>query len=224
VTHTDDAVTAPPRFSDRIREATWGDHSDAEHSSFMEELMGKRLDRAQYAEMVVQMWFVYRELEAHGARLSDDAVVAPFLDSGLLRTDRIAGDLDVLLGEGWIAAATPTAETQEYVDRLAEVGTTWPSGYVAHHYTRYLGDLSGGQFIGKVVRSIYDLTDDEGAAFYRFPDIHEPGAWKESYRRRLDEMDLDADEEARVIAEIRKAYRLNTALLAGLGQRVLGRR
>lgn len=224
MTHTDEAVSAPTRFSERLRAATWGGHGDAESVSFMDELMGGRLDVTQYAELVVQLWFVYRELEDPVARLAGDPLAGPFIDPALLRRSALEADLEVLLGEGWRDGAVPTPETQAYLERLHEVAAEWPAGYVAHHYTRYLGDLSGGQFIGKFVRTTYGLTDDRGAAFYRFGEIREPGAWKERYRERLDALPLEADEAERMIAEVRAAYRHNTAVLAGLGERVLGSR
>ncbi len=218
-----DALTAAVRLSERIREATWGQHGDAEHSSYMDALMGKRLDREQYAQMVVQLWFVYRELEAAGSAWVGDPAIAPFLDARLDRTARLEADLEVLLGAGWRDRVVAMPETEAYVARIAEVGRTWGLGYVAHHYTRYLGDLSGGQFIGRVVRDAYQLERDRGAAFYTF-EIPEPGAWKEAYRRRLDELEVDDDEAQRAIEEVREAYRLNTELLAALGHEVLGAR
>ncbi len=224
MTHTDEAVSAPARFSEQLRAATWGDHSAAERVAVMDELMDGRLGLGRYAEMVVQLWFVYRELEGPTERMAADPLVAPFLDPGLLRLGALESDLDVLVGTGWRDVAAPTPETQAYLGRLRQVATTWPAGYVAHHYTRYMGDLSGGQFIGRVVRSTYGLSDDRGAAFYRFGEIGEPGAWKQRYRERLDALELEAGEAERMIAEVRTAYRHNTDLLAGLGDRILDQR
>jgi hypothetical protein len=41
----------------------------------------------------------------------------------------------------------------------------------------YLGDLSGGFFVGKRIREIYGLTPDGGASVFDFPEIVGPGAW-----------------------------------------------
>jgi len=218
----DQTLTAA-RFSERIRTATWGQHGDAESSPYMDALMDGRLDRDQYAALVGQLWFVYRELEATAGTWAGDTIVAAFLDERLDRRSRLEADLAVLLGAGWRSSLAALPETEAYVARLEEVGASWGLGLVAHHYTRYLGDLSGGQFIGRVVREVYGLDRDRGASFYAF-EIPEPGAWKESYRRRLDELELDEAEAARTIDEVREAYRLNTELLAGLGRQVLGER
>lgn len=219
MTQTDETVIVPTRFSEQIRAATWGDHGKAEHASYMDELTGGRLTQYEYAEMVVQMWFVYGALERSGAALAADPAVAPFLDPALLRTAALEADLEVLLGEDWRADATPTVETEAYVARLEEVAS-WPGGFVAHHYTRYMGDLSGGQFIGRLVSRLYELTPEAGAAFYDFAAIDDAKAFKEIYRERLDAAPFDDAERLRVIDEIHAAYAFNTELLVGLGTRL----
>ncbi|HNI35709.1 MAG TPA: biliverdin-producing heme oxygenase [Microthrixaceae bacterium] len=219
MTQTDESVIVPTRFSEQIREATWTDHGKAEHATFMDELTGGRLSQYEYAELVVQMWFVYQALEASAAALSDDVAVAPFLDPALVRVPALEADLEFLLGEEWRSDASPTPETEAYVARLKEVAS-WPGGLLAHHYTRYMGDLSGGLFIGRLVSRLYELGPDSGAAFYDFAGITDAKAFKEAYREHLDAVPFDSEEKLRVIEEIHAAYAFNTALLVGLGSRV----
>jgi heme oxygenase len=219
VTQTDETVIVPTRFSEQIRNATWGDHGKAEHASYMDELTAGRLTQYEYAEMVVQMWFVYGALEGSGAALASDPVVAPFLDPALTRLAALEADLEVLLGDDWRAEATATPETEAYAARLREVAE-WPGGFIAHHYTRYMGDLSGGQFIGRHVSKLYELTPTAGAAFYDFTDIPDPAVFKDAYRARLDALPFEDDEKLRVIDEIHAAYAFNTSLLVGLDGRI----
>jgi len=40
---------------------------------------------------------------------------------------------------------------------------------IAHSYTRYIGDLSGGQILGIAERAMN--SDGQGTAFYEFKDI-----------------------------------------------------
>ena len=65
------------------------------------------------------------------------------------------------------------------------MAATWPGGFVAHHYTRYLGDLSGGIFIGRVMQRRFGF-DTNGIGFYLFADIADPRAFKDVYREQLD--------------------------------------
>ena len=77
---------------------------------------------------------------------------------------------------------------------------------LAHHYIRYLGDLSGGFFVGKRIREIYGLTPDGGASVFDFPDIVGPGAWKQRYRDNLDALDWSAEERQAFVDEAKAAY------------------
>jgi heme oxygenase len=120
-----------------------------------------------------------------------------------------------LLGDGWRGQIAPSQSTQEYVKRLREVCFDWPGGFIAHSYTRYLGDLSGGQIIKKAVRK---ALGDKGISFYDFPQIPDYNAFKTEYRALLDNVSWNDGEQQRVIAEAVLAYQLNTKVLAELGR------
>ena len=80
---------------------------------------------------------------------------------------------------------------------------------MAHHYTRYLGDLSGGQAIGKILDRTFSLGG-AGLAMYRFPMRAKP--FKDRYRARLDALHLDADAVRRAVNEVKVAFGLNQAV------------
>jgi heme oxygenase len=104
------------------------------------------------------------------------------------------------------------------VRRLNEVAAEWPGGFVAHHYTRYLGDLSGGQMIGRMLSDQFGF-DTNGVLFYIFDQVADPSAFTDTYRAQLDAAPWSADEQERVIAEVELAYSLNSGLLEGLDAR-----
>ena len=63
--------------------------------------------------------------------------------------------------------------TRLYVDRLQNIANLDSALLVAHAYTRYMGDLSGGQFIKRHVLSRWPLDDEatvgtNGFTFYEF--------------------------------------------------------
>src|SRR5699024_7016278 len=124
--------------------------------------------RADYVALAGQQYFVYEALEAVGERLRDDPQVGGFIVPELARLAAIEADLD-FLDPGWRTHLEPLASTRAYVERIHGLAN-WPAGYLAHHYTRYLGDLSGGQVIRTMLGRHYDLGP-EGIAFYLFPDI-----------------------------------------------------
>ncbi|NHC45148.1 biliverdin-producing heme oxygenase [Motilibacter aurantiacus] len=202
-------------FSTRLRERTREGHAGAEHSGYMSALTSGQLPLEGYAALAAQQHAVYAVLEEAGDAMRADPVAGLFVADELRRLGALEADLAFLLGPRWREAATPTAATRDYCDRLREVCFDWPAGFVAHHYTRYLGDLSGGQIIGSLVARTYSL-DEDGVRFYRFEGIPKPKAFKDRYRALLDAAPWDAQEQERVIDEVLVAYDHNTRMLASL--------
>jgi heme oxygenase len=106
--------------------------------------------------------------------------------------------------------------TKEYVARINSLGGIEDVRLLAHHYTRYLGDLSGGQAIGALVRRHYGLTEEQ-TSFYHFAQIEAVVPFKESYRAAVDTLDLTDDELLLLVAEVRAAFKLNQQLFVELG-------
>ncbi|MCO5317648.1 MAG: biliverdin-producing heme oxygenase [Microthrixaceae bacterium] len=216
--NTTTTAPSPTRvpFSQTIRESTTTDHRDAERSPFMAALFERSASLSAYTALVQQQYLVYEVLEAASEHMASDPVAGRFVHQELLRVPSLEADLAVLVGEHWRGRLEPTDATLAYTERLRQVCFDWPGGFVAHHYTRYMGDLSGGQFIGRSVREQFGLSD-AGASFYRFEGIADPGAFKERYRRELDAVPWDDSESARVVDEVHRAYQHNAELLASIG-------
>jgi heme oxygenase len=208
-----DPGTSTESFSAAIRAASWALHEDAESSRYMDDLLAGHLDRARYADLVVQHYFIYEVLEEASLVMASDPIAAPFVREELNRMPVLREDLAALLGEGWRDEITATPATRAYCDRMRAVCYEWPGGFVAHHYVRYMGDLSGGQAVRRTVEKKYGVTRDNGAAFYDFDRIADLGQFKDEYRGLLDNAPWDSDERARIIDEVLLAYRLNTDLL-----------
>ncbi len=204
------------RFSDRLRVLTGADHEVAASSGFVGALLGGRLPRDGYAALVAQHYFVYTALEGAGDGLRDDPIAGPFVFDELTRGPALAADLRFLLGPDWAAQVGPNAATAQYCTRIRAAADEWPGGFVAHHYTRYLGDLSGGQIIAGAVSRAYGLEREEGVQFYRFDQIADLDAFKDRYRALLDAVPWTLDDQERAIAEMRLAYHHNTEVLAEL--------
>lgn len=132
-------------FSTVIRTASHEQHVEAETSTFMGDLLGGRLGVEAYARYTEQLWFVYEALEAGAHRLVPDPVAGPFVQPELMRLTALEKDLAHLRGPDWRTTLTALPATRAYAERVAECAREWPAGYVAHHYTRYLGDLSGAR-------------------------------------------------------------------------------
>ncbi|WP_328503447.1 biliverdin-producing heme oxygenase [Streptomyces sp. NBC_00457] len=206
-------------FSTLIRTASHEQHVEAETSTFMSDLLGGRLGVDAYARYTEQLWFVYEALETGTERLASDPVAGPFIQPGLFRLPALERDLEHLRGADWRPTLTALPATQAYATRIAECADTWPAGYIAHHYTRYLGDLSGGQIIRDKAERTWGFTKKgDGVRFYVFEEIANPAAFKRGYRELLDEVHADDLEKQRIIAECKKAFALNTAVFRALGE------
>lgn len=218
MTTTTDQLTAEPTrtFSAELKAATWSDHRNAESSPFMDALTDGSITVESYSEMLAQHLHAYRVLEGAAVAMRDDPVAAPFITDALTRVARLEQDLTALVGQTCARSIEPTPATEAYCDRLTAVCNSWPGGFVAHHYTRYLGDLSGGQHIGRIVRRTLRIDGSSGAAFFEFPDIIDPPAFKATYREQLDSAPWDEHERARIVNEVRLAYQLNTQVLVSL--------
>lgn len=202
-------------FSTALRERSSSAHSTSEHAGFMADLIRGEGTRDDYVALVAQHWFIYAALEAAAERMRHDPVASVFISDRLTRLPALELDLEFLIGPDWRERIEALPSTRRYVDRIDRVAATWPGGFVAHHYTRYLGDLSGGQFIGRLMARRFGFVTN-GIGFYLFSDIADPKAFKEVYREQLDAAPWDADEQARVIDEVLLAYRFNTELFEDL--------
>lgn len=202
-------------FSQVLRRVTAAAHVRAHHSTYMDALLGGRLALDDYATLVVQYWHVYSALEDGADRLAAHPVVGDFAVDALRRRDAIAADLGVLRGPGWADDVAPLPATAAYADRIRAAVDRWPGGWVAHHYTRYLGDLAGGQAVRGLLRHAYGVTGD-GARFYDFAALGPVPRFRTRYRALLDTAGWDDVERARIADEACHAFELNIAMLAEL--------
>ena len=203
-------------FAERIKTGTAAEHNDTENSQFVTELLDGQLNTAGYAALLAQSWYIYEALERIGRDYADDAIVGPFLADELLRTAALEADLQFLLGDDWRATTTPPPATVRYVQRLEEVAATSPEAYLAHHYLRYLGDLSGGQIIRRMLERAYGYERD-GLRFYTFDGIPKTKPFKDAYRAKLDAAPLDEAQQQAVIDEANLVFGLNRGLFTELG-------
>ncbi|MGD9482948.1 biliverdin-producing heme oxygenase [Streptomyces sp. TRM70308] len=213
-----DATAPPTPFSTLLRDASSERHAAVHASPFMDHLLAGRLGVEAYARYTEELWFVYRALEGAARALRDDPVAGPFLRPELLRTEGLRRDLRFLRGTGASPGErAPLPATAAYAARIEECARTWPAGYVVHHYTRYLGDLSGGQVLRDMAEKTWGFDrKGDGVRFYVFDGIPNPAAFKRGYRALLDAVDVDDLEKRRMVEECRLAFDHNAAVLRAL--------
>ncbi len=221
-TRADDGATpaplsTPSPLSTLLREGTRAEHEAAEGSAFVDDLLAGRLTVAAYADLALQLHTVYRALEEVGEAVRATPEGAGVVFDELLRVPALESDLAHLLGPAWREAARPVPAAVAYAAEIRAGGAD-TGAYVAHAYTRYLGDLSGGQVIGRMVQRHYGVPA-EGVAFYAFPAVPKPKPFKDLYRARVDALPLTDAQRVAVVERARVAFRHNRALFAALGER-----
>ncbi len=102
--------------------------------------------------------------------------------------------------------------TQRYVGRLVELADRHPHLLLAHAYVRYLGDLSGGQHIARIVRRVLPPKLDSAVEFYDFPDLGDLDAFKASVREDLDALAVSDEVVGELVAEARRGFELHATL------------
>jgi len=198
----------------RLRAATTPIHRATEAEPFVVSLLAGERSVDDYRSLLAQLHPVYQALEEATAatRGNAPAVVAGLFDERLDRAPAIAHDLETLASGA--ATPAPLAETEAYAARLAMITGDW-ARLLAHHYVRYLGDLSGGQIVAEMLRRHYGLTA-EALTFYAFDGLGSKGAFKTRYREGMDTILADPATYEVVLDETVRAYEANRALFAAL--------
>ena len=201
-------------FSARIREATMSAHRDAERSSYVHRLMRGQLPLDGVADLMVQHHAIYSSLERTGDVLSSDPTVGPFLGPEILRVPSIEADLRRLVGDDWSERFGVHPATVAYAEVIAATADR-PERFVAQHYTRIMGDLSGGQMIKRTLERHYGDDVDGALTFYDFA-IDDMDAYKDAYRTRLDLSPWDDAQRDAFIDETNWAYSANSSVFGEL--------
>ncbi|MGO1165854.1 MAG: heme oxygenase (biliverdin-producing) [Janibacter sp.] len=202
-----------------LRTETSSAHADAEGSAFIEQLMSGDACRPAFVALVAQQLVIYRALEeVLWGEYADHPLVAPILDHRLDRVAALEQDLAFFTGEDLGGGRGPgevhiVPAAADYAHQLRAEHT--PEAMLAHHYVRYLGDLSGGQIIARLVQRHYGI-DTAGLSFYRFAEIPKPKPYKDEYRATLDRLDIDDGTRRRILDAAADSFELNRRVFADL--------
>lgn len=190
-----------PSLAQWLRSATHALHAQVERSGVMQSLLRGRIDRISYCLLLRNLHALYAALEAGLARHAGDPRIAPVLLPGIARATALAEDLAALHGSGWAQTLPLMPAAQAYAQRLRQLAADAPELLVAHAYVRYLGDLSGGQVLRRIVARSLDLTDAAGTHFYAFGDPDDAAAMARQFRAGLDTAVRGRAAQAALVAE-----------------------
>ncbi|XP_070836901.1 heme oxygenase 2 [Chaetodon trifascialis] len=206
----EDALS-PEDLSEMLAAGTKEVHEKAENTPFVKDFLRGRIRKELFKLGAVALYYTYTAMEEEIERNKDHPHIAPlYFPAELHRHEALARDLEYFYGPDWQSKVSCSQATQGYVDRIHQVGQEDPVLLVAHAYTRYMGDLSGGQVLKKVAQRAMKLPPTgEGLEFYQFDAIHSAKSFKQLYRSRMNELELDMEIKKKLVDEAVKAFQFN---------------
>jgi len=200
----------------QLREGTSKSHSMAENVSFVKSFLGGVVDKSSYRKLVSNLFFVYSAMEEAMEKNKDNPFISPIYFRELNRRVSLEKDLEYFYGENWKTSISISNATQLYVDRINTISQDKPELLVAHAYTRYLGDLSGGQILKKIAQRAMNLSDGKGLSFYEFDEVDDEQQFKQNYKKALDSLALDLQLADQVVAEANLSFTMNMKMFQEL--------
>jgi heme oxygenase (biliverdin-producing, ferredoxin) len=197
-----------PGLAERLKQGTSAVHRQAERSGVMAELLQGRIGAGAYGRLLRNL----HALDRHRG----DPVIGFTAALELQRADRLAADLAQLFPARHEPSALVPA-TRAYVERLQTLADREPVRLVAHAYVRYLGDLHGGQLLGRIVRQRFAIAGDAGTRFYDFGDEAQVLQRRLAFRRALGALPVTPPECDAIVAEAVDAFARHVQLFEELG-------
>lgn len=192
-----------------LREGTKKSHTMAENVGFVKCFLKGVVEKNSYRNLVANLYFVYSAMEEEMAKHTEHPVVSKIYFPELNRKHSLEEDLQYYFGSNWRETVSPSPAGETYIQRLREVSAQSPELLVAHSYTRYLGDLSGGQILKGIAQRAMNLEDGAGTCFYEFDQISDEKAFKNKYRQAMNELPIDQATAERIVDEANDAFGLN---------------
>ena len=196
-------------FAAQIKQGTKESHSAAENTKFVASFLRGVLDPQEYRKLIANFYYVYSAMEEEVEALKDHPVVGKINLPELPRKESLKEDLSYYYGPSWETEIKQSEACVKYVNRIREIAKDDPNLLVGHHYTRYLGDLSGGQILRGIAENSLKPEKGKGLSFYDFSEISDSKKYKKVYRQLLDELDVAQHDVDNIIREANYAFKLN---------------
>lgn len=199
-----------------LREGTKKSHTMAENVGFVKCFLKGVVEKNSYRTLVANLYFVYSAMEEEMEKLRDHEIVSKIYFPQLHRKQSLEKDLYFYYGTNWRNEVAPSQAALAYVARIREIAATQPELLAAHSYTRYLGDLSGGQILKNIAQRAMNLGENGGTAFYEFETIPDEKAFKNEYRQALNELPIDQATADIIVEEANAAFGMNMKMFMEL--------
>lgn len=195
----------------RLRQRTHALHTVAERSGFVSEIVRGRGNRDGYVLFLRNLLPAYEQLESGLERHRDSRALAGVAWAALARSPAIEHDLSTLAGPGWRRSVSVLPSATAYASHVSAAASGNGERLIAHAYVRYMGDLSGGQTLKRVLARSLGLGP-ESMSFYDFPSIPDLARFKSEFRAAVDAAGAGLVNGRDVLDEAAVAFQLNIDL------------
>ena len=186
-------------------------HVEAERTGIIRDLLRGEASRDGYVLLLRNLLPAYQAMEQGLERHRGSPGLGKLADYRLDRVSAIEADLVELCGKRWSHDVPLLAAGELYAGRIAKAAKGDGARLIAHAYTRYLGDLSGGRILQRLLARSLELRPSE-LSFYDFPRFSDLDALKADYRQALDSAGALAADKQALIEEGAIAFSLNIDL------------
>ena len=202
----------------QLREGTKKSHTMAENTGFVAFFFKGVVEKKSYRKLLSDLYFVYQAMEEEIERLvlEEHPVIKPIAFKTLFRKKTLENDLKFYFGDDWKDKINISKSAEEYVARIRLVAKKSPELLVGHHYTRYIGDLSGGQILKKIAKKALNLPGDNGLNFYDFELIDDEKKFKVEYSETLNKLPINQTTADQIINEANQAFTYNMKMFKEL--------
>ena len=202
----------------QLREGTKKSHTMAENTGFVACFLKGVVEKKSYRKLISDLYFVYQAMEEEIEILVNEnhPIIKPIAFKSLFRQGTLENDLKFYFGDDWQKEINISKSAEEYVKRIRLVAKKSPELLVGHHYTRYIGDLSGGQILKKIAKKALNLDGNNGLNFYEFENIDDEKKFKKEYSETLNQLPITQTIADQIIDEANKAFIYNMQMFKEL--------
>lgn len=226
-----------------LDDGTRKSHSMAENTAFVQGFFKGISSPDSYRNLLTSLYYVYKAMEedvldqqvsvSSSSSKSDEeeendndndnsmgSMLSLLDDRPLRRLEGLEKDMEYFYGAEWKTKMTkPTKATETYVNRILEIAKEKDSSFlfIAHQYTRYLGDLFGGQMMGGMASRSMDLpSDGSGVAFYTFEGVPSTKDFITDWYTRLNSLQLTETQKQDIVDEANLVFAFNIGIFQEL--------